>query len=164
MKFHVIYQQTSNPAQSPVRVVEQTTGPEVGWINHYLDREYVRRLADTTCASTLTTSCIYPRRKSVDHTGDVREGDLTQSTLLDYVRFQSSRQPRPFPSTINDRVAVADRALRNEFPDAPCQIARGFHQAFLRRRPMGLGRPWVAMSRLRVKVPKRNTVPLSVDE
>ena len=65
---------------------------------------------------------------------------------------------------INDRVAVAERAIRNEFPDAPCQIARGFHQAFLRRRPMGLGRPRVAMSRLRVKVPKRNIVPLSVDE
>jgi len=49
-------------------------------------------------------------------------------------------------------------------PDAPCQIARGFHQAFLRRMPMGLGRSRVVMSRLRVKVPKRNIVPLSVDE
>jgi integrase len=68
------------------------------------------------------------------------------------------------PSIINDRVAVADRAIRNEFPDAPCQIARGFHQAFLQRKPMGLGRPRLAMSRLRVKVPKRNIVPLSVNE
>ena len=67
-------------------------------------------------------------------------------------------------STINHRVAVADRALRNEFPDAPCQIAPGFHQAFLRRQPMGMGRPRLAMSRLRVKAPKRNIVPLSVDE
>ena len=39
--------------------------------------------------------------------------------------------PRPFPPTINDRVAVTERAIRNEFPDAPRQIARGFHQAFL---------------------------------
>jgi hypothetical protein len=39
--------------------------------------------------------------------------------------------PRPFPPTTNDRVAVVERAIRNEFPDAPCQIARGFHQAFL---------------------------------
>src|SRR5438128_7564722 len=65
---------------------------------------------------------------------------------------------------INDRVAVAERAIRNEFPDAPCQIARGFHQAFLQRKPMGFGRPRLAMSRLRVKVPKRNIVPLSVNE
>ena len=42
MKFRVIHQLTSHNAQSPVRVVEQTTGREVGWINRYLDREYVR--------------------------------------------------------------------------------------------------------------------------
>lgn len=48
MKFHVIYPQIPNPAQSPIRVVEQTTGREVNWINRYLDREYVRRLADKT--------------------------------------------------------------------------------------------------------------------
>jgi len=76
----------------------------------------------------------------------VVDGDLTESTLLDYVKFQSSQQPPPSSSTINDRVAIADRALRNEFPDAPCQVARGFHHAFLHRRPMGLGWPRVAMS------------------
>jgi integrase/recombinase XerD len=164
MKFHLI-QQTSNPAQSPVRVVEQTTGREVGWINHYLDREYVRRLADTTLRTYALNLLHFVRWwESLHHTGDIVEGDLSESTLLDYVRFQSSRPLRPSASTINDRVAVADRALRNEFPNAPCQIARGFHQAFLRRRPMGLGRPWVAMSRLRVKAPKHHIVPLSVEE
>ncbi len=48
MKFCVIYQQTSNNAQSPVRVVELTTGHGISWINRYLDREYVRRVANTT--------------------------------------------------------------------------------------------------------------------
>jgi integrase len=80
------------------------------------------------------------------------------------VKFQCGQQPPPSGSTINDRVAVADRALRNEFPHAPRQVARGFQQAFLRRRPLGLGRPRVAMSRLRVRVPKRSLVPLSVEE
>src|SRR5713226_5191668 len=164
MKFRLIHQQVSNNAQSSVRVVEQT-GREVGWINRYLDREYVRRLANTTLR-TYAHSLLHLVRwwESVHHTGDIREGDLTESTLLEYVRFQSSQQPRPSASTINDRVAVTDRALRNEFPEAPCQMARGFHQAFLRRGPMGLARPRQAMSRLRVKVPKRNIVPLSVNE
>ena len=165
MKFCVIYQQSSHNAQSPVRVVEQTSGRGVGWINRYLDREYVRRLANTTLRIFAYNLLHFVRWwESVHPTGDIRESDLTESTLLDYVRFQSSQQPRPSPSTINDRVAVAERAIRDEFPNAPCQIARGFHQAFLRRRPMGLGRPRVAMSRLRVKVPKRNIVPLSVNE
>jgi site-specific recombinase XerD len=165
MKFRTIHQPTSNNAQSPVRVVEQTTGREIGWINRYLDREYVRRLADTTLRIYAHNLMHFVRWwESIHHTGDVVEGDLTESTLLDYVRFLSSLQPRPSGSTINDRIAVADRALRNEFPDAPCQVARGFHQAFLRRGPMGIGRPTLAMSRLRVKVAKRNIVPLSVDE
>src|SRR6267154_1440120 len=157
MKFRLIHQQTPNSAQSPVRVVEQTSGRGVSWINRYLDREYVRRLANTSLRTYAHNLLHFVRWwESVHDAGDIREGDLTESTLLDYVRFQSSQQPRPSPSTINDRVAVADRAIRNEFPDAPCQIARGFHQAFLQRKPMGLGRPWAAMSRLRVKVPKGN--------
>jgi integrase len=158
MKFRLIHQQASHNAQSPVRVVEQTTDREVGWINRYLDREYVRRLANTSLHTYAYNLLHFVRWwESVHHTGNIREGDLTESTLLEYVRFQSSQQPRPSPSLINDRVAVADRAIRNEFPEAPCQVARGFHQAFLRRRPM-------ALSRLRVKVPKRNIVPLSVSE
>jgi integrase/recombinase XerD len=165
MKFHVIYPQTPNPAQSPMRVVEQTTGREVSWINRYLDREYVRRLADKTLRIYAHNLLHFIRWwESLHHTGDVLEGHLTESTLLDYVKFQSGQQPPPSGSTINSRVAVADRALRNEFPEAPCQVAHGFHQAFLRRRPLGLGRPRVAMSRLRVRVAKRHIVPLSVEE
>ena len=165
MKFRIIYQQSSNNAQSPIRVIEQTSRQEVGWINRYLDREYVRRLANTSLRTYAYNLLHFVRWwASIHHTGDIVEQDLSESTLLDYVRFQSSQQPRPSASTINDRVAVTDRALRNEFPEAPCQVARGFHQAFLRRGPMGLARPRQAMSRLRVKVPKRNLVPLSVNE
>jgi integrase/recombinase XerD len=165
MKFRVVYQQPAANAQSPVRVVEQTTGREVGWINRYLDREYVRRLAPRSLRLYAHNLLHFVRWwASMHRTGDIAEGDFTESTLLDYVRFQSTHEPQPSGSTINARVAVADRALRNEFPDAPCQIARGFHQAYLRRQPMGLARPRWAISRLRVRVPKRSIVPLSVDE
>src|SRR6266446_1748800 len=37
MKFGVLYQQTAHNACSPIRVIEQTTGRAVGWINRYLD-------------------------------------------------------------------------------------------------------------------------------
>ena len=165
MKFRILCQPSSPSAQSPIRIVEQTPGREIGWINRYLDREYVRRLANTTLRTYAYNLLHFVRWwASIHHTGDIVEQDLSESTLLDYVRFQSSQQPRPSASTINDRVAVTERALRNEFPEAPCQRARGFHQAFLRRGPMGLARPRQAMSRLRVKVPKRNIVPLSVNE
>jgi integrase/recombinase XerD len=165
MKFRVIRQKTPSGAHSPIHVVEQSTGQGVGWINRYLDREYVRRLADKSLYSYAHSLLHFVRWwESVHHTGDISKSDLTASTLLDYVRFQSSRQPASSATTINDRVATADRAIRSEFPDAPCQVAHGFHQPFLHRRPMGLGRPRFQISRLRVKEPRLNIVPLSVDE
>jgi len=165
MRFHVICMRTCTKAQSPFRVVQQETGREVDWINQYLDREAVRRLSENSLRVYADELLYFVRWwASIHHTAVVSEADLTESTLLDYVRFQSAQQPTPAASTINHRVAVADRALRNAFPDSPCQVARGFHQAYFRRRPMGIGRPRVVISRLRVKVPKRNIVPLSVDE
>jgi integrase len=165
MKFRVIRQKISSGAYSPIHVVEQDTGQGVSWINRFLDREYVRRLADKTLYSYAHSLLHFVRWwESVHHTGDISKTDLSESTLLDYVRFQSSQQPSPSASTINDRVATADRAIRNEFPDAPSQVAYGFHQPFLHRRPMGLGRPRFELSRLRIKEPRLNIVPLSVDE
>ena len=37
MKFRIMHQQSSNNAQSPIRVIEQTSRQEVGWINRYLE-------------------------------------------------------------------------------------------------------------------------------
>ena len=166
MKFRVVdLNTTSQSSRSPVRIIEQSTGREVDWVNRYLDREYVRRLADRTLRLYALNLLHFVRWWAGIHgTGDVSERALTESTLLEYLRFESGLQPRPSGSTINARIAVADRALHNEFPDAPCQIARGFHQAYLRRGPMGLARPRWAISRLRVKEPKRSIVPLSIDE
>ena len=165
MKFRVIRQPAPSGVHSPIRVIEQNTGREVAWINQYLNREHVRRLADKSLYSYAHSLLHFVRWwESVHHTGDISQQDLTDSTLLDYLRFQSSRQPPPFATTINDRVACADRAIRNEFPDAPCQVAHGFHKIYLHRRPMGLGRPRFELSRLRIKEPRLNIVPLSVDE
>jgi integrase/recombinase XerD len=165
MKFRVVDLQTSQSSRSPVRIIEQSTGREVGWVNRYLDREYVRRLADRSLRLYALNLLHFVRWwASIHGTGDVSEQALTESTLLEYLRFESGLQPRPSGSTINARIAVVDRALRNEFPDAPCQIARGFHQAYLRRGPMGLARPRWTISRLRVREPKRSIVPLSIDE
>src|SRR3982751_2888900 len=117
MKFHVICLQPTNGAQSPVRIVEQTTGQEVGWVNRYLDREYVRRLADRSLRLYAHNLLHFVRWwTGIHQTDDVLEPELTESTLLEYLRFQSGLQPRPSAATINARIAVADRALRNEFP------------------------------------------------
>ena len=124
MRFHVIRSADSQPRPKSASRGRAETGREVGWVNRYLDREYVRRLADTTPAQLRLQPAAL--RALVGESSSYRrhlEADLTESTLLDYLRFQCGHQPPPSASTINDRVAVADRAIRNEFPDAPCQMA-----------------------------------------
>ena len=125
MKFRVICQKTSSGAHSPIQVVEQSTGQGRRWINRYLDREYVRRLARQESAYSYAHSLLHFVRwwESVHHTGEISAADLTESTLLDYLRFQSSRQPPPSATTINDRVACADRAIRNRVPR--CSLSGG---------------------------------------
>lgn len=165
MKFQVIRRENAGGAHSPFRVIEQRSGKEVGWINRYLDRESVRRVANSSLRIYAFNLLHFERWWHQEHhTAELDRKHLSASTLLDYLRFQSSLEPRPAASTINDRVADADRAIRNEFPEAPCQVAHGYHQAFLQRRPMGLSRPGLAISRLRVRQPKLNIVPLSVNE
>jgi site-specific recombinase XerD len=165
MTFRVAHQPPTNPARCPYRVVVKATGREIGWINQYLDYETIRRLTDNTLRSYAHELLHFLRWwESVHHTDAVTKDTLSESTLLDYVRFQSGLQPQPSGGTVNQRVAIVDKALRHLFPDAPHQIAPGFQQTYWQRAPMGIGRPRLALSRLRVKTPKRTMAPLSVDE
>ena len=94
MKFRVVHQPTANPARSSYRIVEQTKGREVDWINRYLDHECLRRVADLTLRSYAQHLLHFLRWwESVHHTDVITQDALTESTLLDYVRFQSGQQP-----------------------------------------------------------------------
>lgn len=140
-------------------------GREVEWINRFLDLEYARRLAETSLRSYAMDLLHFLRWwASVNHTDAVSEDALRSSALLDYVRSQSGEDPRPAAASINRRVGVVERALRNAFPEATTAFVPGFQHVYWRRSPLGYGRPCPAMSRLRVKQPKRIMIPLSIDE
>ena len=165
MTFRVIYQPDAGQARSPFHVIEQQTGREVDWVNRFLDRECVRRLEETTLRSYAMDLLHFLRWwASRNHTAAITERALTVSFLPDYVRFQAGQHPRPAAATINRRLGVVERALRNEFPDAACPLAPGFHHYYWRRSPLGYGRPRPTLSRLRVNEPRRLLVPLSVEE
>ena len=165
MTFRVAHKPSTNHVHCPYRIVEQATGREIDWINRYLDYEMLRRLADTTLRTYAHELLHFLRWwESVHHTDVVAKDALTESTLLDYVRFQSGQERELTGATINQRVAIVDRALRIIFPDAPLQTAPALQTNYWQRAPMGIGKPRPALSRLRVKTPKRTIVPLSVDE
>ena len=164
MTFHVVHQPNSSGARSPFHVIETQTGREVEWVNHFLDREYVRCLANTSLRSYAMDLLHFLRWwASVNHTDAITE-DAVASVLPDYVRFQAGQQPRPAPATINRRVIVVGCALRHTFPDATCAPASGFSHSYWLRSSLGYGRFLPVRSRFRVKEPKRIPTPLSVDQ
>ena len=165
MTYIMVHQPGSNRAQSPFRVIVQNTSQQVNWINDYLDQSCVRGLARHTLRSYALDLLHFVRWwADTHHTDEVTEQALTGSALLDYVRFQAGQEPRPAADTINRRVWVVERALRSRFPDAAAQSAPGFQHFYWRRSALGYGRARPALSRLRVKTPKRVVIPLSVDE
>jgi site-specific recombinase XerD len=165
MTFQVIHSMDVGNAQSPFRVIEKPTGREVDWINRFLDREWVRRLAENTLRSYAMDLLHFLRWwESLNHTAAISAETLSGTVLLAYLRFQAGHHPQPAAASINRRVGVVERALHNEFPDAASPFVPGFHHFYWRRSPLGCSRPRPTLSRLRVKEPKRIVVPLSVDE
>ena len=167
MKFRVTRQPASSGAHSPIRVIEQDTGREVAWINRYLDREHVRRLADKSLYSYAHSLLHFVRWwETVHHTGDISQQDLTESTLLYYLRFQSSLERRP--SGVHHQPSRRLCALivpsATSSPMLPVRWHTGSTNPSCIAGRWDLGRPRFELSRLRIKEPRLNIVPLSVDE
>ena len=65
---------------------------------------------------------------------------LTESTLLEYLRFQSGLQPRPSGSTINARIAVADARPSQRVPRRSLPVAPRIPSSLFAPLTNGLGR------------------------
>ena len=80
MKFQLICKPSNHGAHSPFRVVEQDTGREVGWVNRFLDRQFVRRVADTSLRIYGYNLLYFVRWWASGHdTGEIARKDLSES-------------------------------------------------------------------------------------
>jgi hypothetical protein len=142
MAFRVVHKPSNSHVRCPYRIVEQAAGREIDWINKYLDYETLRRLADATLRTYAHELLHFLRWwESVHHTDVVTKDDLTESTLLDYVRFQSS-QERELTAPLSTNVLPSSIA--------PC--ASPFLAPLVRSlrrfsRHTGSERPWASASR-----------------
>src|SRR5258708_1311852 len=103
--------ETKVPAEN---LIEQNTGREVAWINQYLDREHVRRLADKSLYSYAHSLLPFVRWwESVHHTGDISQ--QTSPNRLCSITCASSRAGSlrllPPPSTIASPVPIVRSAI-----------------------------------------------------
>jgi site-specific recombinase XerD len=145
-------------------VVEQS-GREVEWVNRYLDQQRVRGVADSSLRSYAHDLLHFLRWWAAVHrTSAITKQTLSESTFLDYIRFQVNSNPAPAAESVNRRVGTAERAMRCEFPEAEPLSAPSFQSWYWRQSRLGYGRLRPALTQLRMKTPKRVIVPLSVDE
>ena len=125
MGYELIYRVDLGSAHSPFRVVAQPERREVAWINHFLDQCMVRGLSWHTLRGYAFSLIHFIRWWVERHcTEEVTAQALTDSSLLDYLRYLAHQEPPPAANTINKNVWVAERALRCLFPAAATQPLR----------------------------------------
>lgn len=166
MTFRLRYRRDLPGGVSPFRIVDDRDR-EIEWANRFLDAHVVRGL-QTLSLRTYGHALLHFIRWWTGQPGvDVMRFTLdqfTESTLVDYVRDQLNRVPKPAPENVNSRSILLRRLFRfyfqDEMPHSPYRLQRDYW----RRSPLGYGRRRVAGADLHVKVPQRVIVPLSPEQ
>ena len=161
MKFSVIYQPAVPASASPYRVCDEKRG-EVEWANAFLDGQRLRQLSPRSLRIYAYDLLDFARWFEPQHQP---LAEITESTLVDYVRHQLEQDPKPSPQTVNHRLGAVRCCYRFHTGQ---EIAAGqvhFQRRYARRSPLGYGRPRTAVARgLRLKQERRVIVPLSAEE
>ncbi len=161
MKLSLVHQPSVAASASPYRLLDEHRR-EVAWANAFLDAQRVRQLALRSLRAYAYDLLHFARW--LEEAGQpLRE--ITESTLLDYVRHQLDREPNPSPRTVNHRLGVVRCLYRFH---SGCEIPAGqshFQRTYTKRSSLGYGRPRRAVALgLRLRQPQRLVMPLSADE
>ena len=163
MKIFLVHRSTVLASASPYRLLDEH-GQEIVWGNAFLDGQRIRQLSLRSLRAYAFDLLHFARWWS-EHLAPLPLSEITESTLLDYVRYQLDQDPKPTPSTVNHRLTVLRCMYRfhygRDIPDGQAH----FHRTYMRRPPLGFGRPKRAVTQgLRLKQPQRVIVPLTAEE
>jgi integrase/recombinase XerD len=161
MKLSVSFQPSLPASASPYRLLEEG-GREIAWANAFLDAQRIRQLSLRSLRSYAYDLLHFARWAPPTVPASQQ---ITESTLLDYVRYQLDQQPRPTPQTVNHRLGVVRCLYRfhhgKEIPSGSAHFLR----SYATRAPLGYGRRGrLATSTLRLNEPRRIVMPLSGDQ
>src|SRR5437868_5891987 len=102
MNISLVHQPFAAAGASPYRLLD-SQGQEVAWANAFLDAQHVRQLSPRSLRIYAYDLLHFARWLEG---APVALSDITESSLLDYVRHQLNRQPKPAPTTVNHRLGV----------------------------------------------------------
>lgn len=161
MNLTLVHQPSVAASASPYRLLDEQ-GREVAWANAFLDAQRVRQLSLRSLRA-YAFDLLHFARWLQQAAQPLPE--ITESTLLDYVRNQLDREPKPAPQSVNHRLGVVHCLYRFHYG---CEIPAGqshFQRAYTTRSPLGYGRPRRAVALgLRLRQPRRVVVPLAAEE
>jgi site-specific recombinase XerD len=161
MKISVSYQPSVPASASPYRLCNEN-GLELDWANAFLDGQRLRQLSLRSLRAYAYDLLDFarwfePQRRPF--------AEITESTLVDYVRHQLEQNPKPSARTVNHRLTVVHCGYR--FHTGQNIPAGSFHfqRPYRVRSPLGYGRSrWAVARGLRLKQDRRMIVPLVAEE
>ena len=158
MKLFVVYQPTVSASTSPYRV-RGDQGAEPDWANAFLDGQRLRQLSLRSLRIYAYDLLNFARWFAPQHRP---LAEITESTLVDYVRHQLEQNPKPSPQTVNHRLGTVRSCYRfHTGQEIPAGTVH-FQRRYTRRSPLGYGRPRTAVAQgIRLKQERRVIVPLS---
>ncbi|MBM3746492.1 MAG: integrase [Acidobacteria bacterium] len=161
MKLTLVHRPSVPASASPYRLLDEQ-GQEVAWANAFLDAQCIRQLSLRSLRA-YAFDLLHFARWLQDAPQPL--SDITDSTLLDYVRQQLDQQPKPTPRTVNHRLDVLRCLYRFHYGQEIPAGQSHFQQTYTKRSPLGYGRPRRAVALgLRLRQPRRLVVPLSAGE
>jgi site-specific recombinase XerD len=161
VKFSVVFKSSVPASASPYRLFDEEG--EIAWANSFLDAQRIRQLSVRSLRAYAYDLLNFARWWSQQPAKHLSE--FTESTLIEYVRYQLDQQPKPTPQTVNHRLVVLHCLYRfhlgTEIPPGQSH----FQRTYKTRSPLGYGRPRRAIALgLRLKQPRHVIVPLSAEQ
>lgn len=137
MKPTLVYRPFVPASVCPYRLLDEQ-GHQIAWANDFLDAQRIRQLSLRSLRAYAYDLLHFARWWRQQPAQPLAE--ITESTLLEYVRHQLDQQPKPTPQTVNHRLGVVHCLYRFHYG---CEIPAGqshFQRTYTTRSPLGYGR------------------------
>jgi integrase/recombinase XerD len=162
MKLSLTQQAANQAGSCPYRLLDEQ-GREIVWVNDFLDAQHLRQLSPRSLRAYAYDLLHFARWFHDQPTQTL--GDLTESTLQEYVRHQLNQLPQPTPQTVNHRLTVIRCLYRFHLGQEIPPGHSHFQRTYTTRSSLGYGRPHRTLAfGLRLKQPRRVIQPLSAEQ
>ena len=163
MKLFLVHRPTVRASVCPYRLLDEHD-QEIAWANAFLDGQCIRQLSLRSLRAYAYDLLHFARWWS-ERPLPQPLSEISESTLLDYVRHQLDQEPKPTPQTVNHRLCVVHCLYRFHYGREVPAGQSHFQRIYTRRCPLSYGRPRRALAvGLRLRQPQRVIVPLTAEE